>query len=64
MANAFNVRVEYHVEATVNLGDFQNIKPGYVISADVPDGVHPQVVIDELKGVVDPLIAKDFEDAK
>lgn len=64
MANAKNVRVEYQCEATINLGDFQNVKPMYKASADVPDGVHPNVVYNELKGLIDPLIQKDFEEAK
>lgn len=33
-----NVRVEASTEATVNIGDFQNVRPGFKISADVEEG--------------------------
>jgi hypothetical protein len=32
-----NVRVEASIDATVNIGDFQNVKPGFKISADVEE---------------------------
>lgn len=60
MANAKNLRVTYIVEATINTGNFQNVKPGYEVSADVPEGVHPSVVRAELKALVDPWLEADI----
>ena len=48
-----NVRVTYRIGATVNTGDFNNIKPEFEISADVPDGTNPAEVKDRLKRVAD-----------
>lgn len=68
MANAKNLRVEYTIDATINTGNFQNVKPGYRVSADVPEGVHPSVVRAELKALVDPWLEADIaehaEDAR
>lgn len=36
-------RVEYSLEVTVNIGNFENVKPGFKIITDVPDGEHPEV---------------------
>ena len=55
-----NVRVEYSVEATINLGNFQNVKPGYRVSADVPEGSHPAEVREKLKALVDPWLEADI----
>ena len=56
-----NVRVEYVVEATINIGNFQNVKPGYRVSADVPDDQHPAEVRAKLKALVDPWLEEDIE---
>lgn len=56
-----NVRVEYAVDATINLGNFQNVKPGYRISADVPDGTHPEEVKNRLKGLADKWLEEDID---
>lgn len=64
MSHAQNIRVEYRVDATINLGNFENAKPGYTASADVPDGVAPEEVIHELKNIVDPILEQDYQDAK
>lgn len=61
MSKPTNVRVEYSIYATVNLGDFQNVRPGYTVSADVPDGVHPEVVRDKLKSLADQWLEQDIE---
>lgn len=55
------VRVEYIVEATINTGNFQNVKPGYRVSADVPDGVHPNEVRARLKTLVDAWLEEDID---
>ena len=59
-----NVRIEYIVEATINTGNFQNIKPGYRVSADVPDGVHPGDVRAKLKALVDPWLQEDVDEIR
>lgn len=56
-----NVRVEYSNEATVNTGNFQNVKPGYSVSADVPDDQHPNDVRAKLKALVDGWIEADVD---
>ena len=62
------VRVEYSVEATINTGNFTNVKPGYRISADVPDGVSPSLAREKLKHTVDTWLEQDIaehaEDAR
>lgn len=35
-------QVEYSLEVTVNIGNFENVKPGFKIIADVPAGEHPE----------------------
>jgi hypothetical protein len=62
MAEPKNVRVEYSLEATVNTGNFENLKPGYKLSADVPDGIHPDVIKKKLKALVEDWVAKDVAD--
>ncbi len=61
MASPKNVRVEYSVEATIKTGDFQNAKPGYKISADVPDGEHPSVTKQKLQDLVDGWMNAEIE---
>lgn len=62
MSKPVNVRVEHHVEATINLGNFQNVKPGYIISADVPEGVHPSEVRDKLKTLAQQWLGDDIDE--
>lgn len=59
MAKFTNVRVEYTNEATVNTGNFQNVKPGYKIAADVEEGVHPNEARAALKALVDTWLEED-----
>lgn len=59
-----NIRVEYSVEATVNVGDFQNVRPGFTISADVPDGVSPTAVKNKLKQTADVWLEQRVEEIK
>lgn len=56
-----NVRVEYSVEATVNTGNFTNVRPGYRVSADVPEGVSPSEVRSFLKDKVDAWLEADVD---
>ena len=59
-----NVRVEYSVEATINIGNFENVKPGYRISADVPEGTSPTAVRAKLKATADAWLEQDIVEHK
>lgn len=59
-----NVRVEYGVDATVNLGDFENVKPGLRVSADVAEGEDTKAVVRELRELVDSFIEHVVAEAK
>lgn len=59
-----NARVEYRVDATVNLGNFENVKPGITLSADVPEGENPKDVINELSALGDAFITHQVNEAK
>lgn len=63
-AKPLNVRVEYSVEATVNVGNFENVRPGYRISGDVPEGVNPNEVRAKLKAVADAWLEQDIVEIK
>jgi hypothetical protein len=58
------IRVEYHNEMTVNIGDFQNLKPGFSISADVPEGVSPTAAKAKLEKVVDAWLEAKVNEIK
>lgn len=53
-----NVRVRHWAEVTVNTGNFENVRPGYEVSADVPDGVHPDEAKEKLKALVEKWIGE------
>lgn len=57
-----NIRVEYSVEATVNTGNFTNVRPGYRVSADVPEGVNPAEVKNFIKEKVDAWLESDVDE--
>jgi hypothetical protein len=59
-----NVRVEYHIEATINMGNFENQKPGYTVSADVPEGTHPTETRNTLKKLADGWLEQDWDEIK
>lgn len=59
-----NVRVEYNAELTINTGNFNNVKPGYRVSADVPEGIHPSSVRDKLKALVDGWLEEDVNEIR
>lgn len=56
-----NIRVEYSVETTVNTGNFTNVRPGYRVSADVPEGANPAEVKNFLKEKVDAWLEHDVD---
>lgn len=59
-----NVRVEYTLDATINIGDFQNVKPGYSLSADVPEGMHPTEARNQLKALVEKWLEEEVAEIK
>lgn len=62
-----NVRVEYHNEATINIGDFQNVKPGYAVSATIKGEPSRQELEDaraRLKSLVDGWLEQDVKEIK
>lgn len=59
-----NVRVEYSAEATVNLGNFENVKPGLKVSADVAEGESTKDVVRALRELVDSFIEHVVAEAK
>lgn len=61
MTRPTNVRVEYSVESTINLGNFQNVRPGYRVSADVPEGGTPSETRLMLKTLVDGWLEADID---
>lgn len=60
MARPENVRVEYAIDATINTGNFQNVKPAYKVSADVPEGEHPDQTRAMLKALADRWLEEDI----
>lgn len=62
-----DVRVEYHNEVTINLGNFENQKPGYAMSA-VLEGSATKPELEEarvkLKSLVDSWIESDVEEIR
>lgn len=59
-----NIRVEYSAEATVNLGNFENVKPGLKVAADVSEGEDTKAVIRDLRALVDSFIEHVVAEAK
>lgn len=65
MANGLsNLRVEYSLEATVKVADFEFVKPGYKVSADVEDGVHPSEAKRRLKALVEGWLEEEIDSVK
>lgn len=54
-----NIKVEYRQEVTINLGDFQNIKPFYSMSAEVEEGEKPSDVFRRVRGLVEKLMEEE-----
>ena len=59
-----NVRATYGAEATVNLGNFENVRPGLTLSADVEEGESVKVVVRNLRELVDSFIEHVVAEAK
>lgn len=51
-----NIRITYSAETTINMGNFENIKPHYGMSVDVPDGENPAEAFEKVKNFVDDLL--------
>lgn len=56
-----NIVVKYQNRATVNTGNFQNVVPGYEISAELEEGENPHTVRDKLKATVDAWLEADID---
>lgn len=59
-----DIVVEYHNEVTVNLGNFENQKPGYRLSATLEDGENPNVVRDKLRKTVDGWLEQEIDEIR
>ena len=59
-----NIRVEVSGEVTVNLGNFENFKPGYRLSADVPKDSTPDEARAALREILDKWLEQDYVEAK
>jgi len=59
-----NVRVEYSAEATVNLQNYENVKPGLKVASDVPEGQSVKDTVNELVELVDSFIVHAVNEAK
>lgn len=59
-----DTRVEYSVEATVNVGNFENVKPGYKISTNVREGEHPNDAIKRCEDIADKWIVRKVDEIR
>jgi hypothetical protein len=59
-----NIRITYSAETTINMGNFENVKPHYGMSVDVPDGESPAEAFNEVKDFVDDLLTIETEALK
>ncbi len=58
------VRVEYTLDATVNLTNFENVKPGYRVASNVRPGEHPNETRARLKKLVVGWLEEDIDEAR
>jgi hypothetical protein len=59
-----DITVEYHNEVTINLGNFENMKPGYRLSATLEEGENPHGARAKLKATVDGWLEADVDEAR
>lgn len=59
-----NIVVTYAVDATVNLGNFENVKPHYAMSAELDDSENPTEAFDKIKTFVDSLLEAEIGSIK
>lgn len=65
MANNFsNVEVTVTKSVTINIGDFQNIKPEYSLSVTLDEGANPNEVRAKLLATIDSWLEADIKEAK
>lgn len=67
MATLKDVVVEYHNEVTINLGNFQNAKPGYRLSGTLEGGATKADIDDaraKFKSVVESWLEEDVKEYK
>lgn len=59
-----DIVVEYHNEVTVNLGNFENQKPGYSLSATLEPGENPNDVRAKLRKTVDGWLEQEIDEIR
>lgn len=59
-----NIRITYNVDATVNLGNFENVKPHYGMSAVLEQGEDPTAAFEKIKTFVDALLEAEIGSIK
>ena len=62
MANGMkNLTVAYSNEATVNIGNYQNVKHGYTLGAELEEGANPNDARAKLKATADRWLDEDIQ---
>jgi hypothetical protein len=59
-----DLKVEYDIEATVNTGNFENVKPGYRVSATVPKDSTADEVREYLRKLADAWLEQEIEEIR
>lgn len=59
---AKNVTIEYAKEVTINLGNFQNVKPSYKVSVELYDNINPHDAKEKIKKIVDSWLEQEIEE--
>lgn len=59
-----DIQVTYNVDATVNLGNFENVKPHFGMTVTLEDGEKPDEVFNKIKTFVDGLLEDEVGSIK
>jgi hypothetical protein len=59
-----DIVVEYRNEVTINIGNFENVKPGYTVRASVSEGEDVNSVRAKIKARVDGWLEEDIKEHK
>jgi hypothetical protein len=54
-------KVKYQIEATVNMGNFSNVKPLYEVEVEVEDGDTPSTIFERVEKLVDAQLEKKID---
>lgn len=57
-----DVRIEYSIEATINTGNFENVKPGYKASATLDEGEDRNAAAAKLTKYVESLLERKVDE--